>query len=879
VGCPGGTQKRGKDNPEFTWYKQGKQLTVSVLEWYCHRLGCSTGSRLQREILVSKLVDLLFKCGVRYETNELGRDFYDMISCTEDISLPLKAALERYRAQMKSSDALLSPVENDEAVGEMAADEGGGEGEDDASQKKKRKKKKKVKSPDANAHGDATSALNVADVANSSQDAPLVAPEVELTLHERLQNKVNWLQGGTSVDEKENFKLQGEQCVLQEAKTCILCENRIDACACLGTQEYIIQSRRTTWDDRYRKQDSRLHVAVLAQRAKNQQLYRTTSIGSMELVTPTTPLNRMPSPVKGKDPALIEPHLETMGDETSQELIDDGARGRQPSERPHIPLVLSDAPIVERLQTIDEGISLDGLAWEVLIGPAAKETLFSKKLGEKLSKAALRKLQELARGNWSSKMAKRLEGVPSWLNNQIFETYLTSAFRIIWQKAIDFSPMKKTYTDTIRVWYIEMDHDNVPKKVENIVRSLKRGRESHVKKALRRRGHNTVEDTDGVLVVPNIYHPDELEIRDENDLEAEEGQAAVKLDGKKDDSQKHYFPPAEVGPTNNYTILKFYSMSREFVKSVLWCAAHEKLEVPTSFPFCADEREDYFIKLMPDPPKSMILVGRSGTGKTTISLHRMWALYHSHQEKIVKKEIDPTTTFNQVFITANTVLRSQVEKSFRSLQGQGSWNPNVEKATLNLNQVKQEEFPLFLTSKEWLAALDLCVTGDKFLTEAELADKGSWFESGDPLERLELEDDDDYDDFDGDLPDDTGVINTGEAGRRRKVTFQFFVEHLWPSMTQRAKSRYSASSVYTEIFSYIKGSFESLASDNGRLTCEEYINLPKKMASVFRGDMSEGFGSRKEVYELYEKYEQAKAVHHAYDTADMVTQIFQRIQV
>ena len=104
----------------------------------------------------------------------------------------------------------------------------------------------------------------------------------------------------------------------------------------------------------------------------------------------------------------------------------------------------------------------------MLIGPEAKETLFSKALGEKLSKAALRKLRELAKGNWSAKMAKRLEGVPPWLNNRLFETYLTSKIRILWQKAIDFSPRVKRYTDTIRVWHIEMDHDNVSRCTEHL---------------------------------------------------------------------------------------------------------------------------------------------------------------------------------------------------------------------------------------------------------------------------------------------------------------------------------------------------------------------------------------------------------------------------
>lgn len=59
-----------------------------------------------------------------------------------------------------------------------------------------------------------------------------------------------------------------------------------------------------------------------------------------------------------------------------------------------------------------------------------------KELGEKLSRDALKKLQTLARGDWSAKMAKPLKGVPKWLRNKLFESYLTKSYRIIWEKAL-----------------------------------------------------------------------------------------------------------------------------------------------------------------------------------------------------------------------------------------------------------------------------------------------------------------------------------------------------------------------------------------------------------------------------------------------------------
>jgi len=128
--------------------------------------------------------------------------------------------------------------------------------------------------------------------------------------------------------------------------------------------------------------------------------------------------------------------------------------------------------------------------------------------------------------------------------------------------------------------------------------------------------------------------------------------------------------------------------------------------VPTAFPFCADETEDTYINL--ERNCSLILVGRSGTGKITIALHRMWA----PQEKFVQLNqagmIDQEP-FHQVFLTANSVLRDQVEKSFRSLQGRAA---TVVRKELDVAKTRDDDFPLFLTSKDWLSGLDAVLDGD-----------------------------------------------------------------------------------------------------------------------------------------------------------------------
>eukprot|EP00961_Rhodomonas_salina_P075112 1008438-Rhodomonas_salina.7 len=50
-------------------------------------------------------------------------------------------------------------------------------------------------------------------------------------------------------------------------------------------------------------------------------------------------------------------------------------------------------------------------------------------------------------------------------------------------------------------------------------------------------------------------------------------------------------------------------------------------------------------------------VGRSGTGKTSIAVGRMWELYRHWHENVKPISDEP---YHQVFVTANKVLRDQV---------------------------------------------------------------------------------------------------------------------------------------------------------------------------------------------------------------------------
>jgi hypothetical protein len=96
------------------------------------------------------------------------------------------------------------------------------------------------------------------------------------------------------------------------------------------------------------------------------------------------------------------------------------------------------------------------------------------------------------------------------------------------------------------------------------------------------------------------------------------------------------------------------------------------------FPFIPDDREDVLInKGLPwsdsgTPGSSILLVGRSGTGKTSIAVARMWTIY-----KHTRTATWLGGTYNQIFVTANSVLRGQVRRSFQGTRTRARAQPHA----------------------------------------------------------------------------------------------------------------------------------------------------------------------------------------------------------
>ena len=170
-----------------------------------------------------------------------------------------------------------------------------------------------------------------------------------------------------------------------------------------------------------------------------------------------------------------------------------------------------------------------------------------------------------------------------------------------------------------------------------------------------------------------------------------------------------YYPPA-VAAAEGFTVLKFYALRKEVVTTMVH-ACRGPVRISPEFPFIPDECEDKLICLdLLERKRSILLVGRSGTGKTSIAVGRMWALYVQGQSRALSAFSDdsgPRKQYKQVFVTANRVLRDQVRKSFFSMmQDYSSGRKSPALYPPSFAGIPDESFPLFLTQSEWLLMLD-----------------------------------------------------------------------------------------------------------------------------------------------------------------------------
>ena len=568
----------------------------------------------------------------------------------------------------------------------------------------------------------------------------------------------------------------------------------------------------------------------------------------------------------------------------------------------------------------------DDLVWEVECTADVWKLLKDKRVLEFVKRRSISKIQRLASGDWTRGLAKKLDHIPSDI--QLYEAKLSKGARILWELAVAFSPRRSEdadrrlganksvvkggciYSEVIRVWHIVLRHDNLQKVIDRVVRSHNRGSDCILQKRLRGIVRQKFHTGSGVVNqrVPILY----LEIDDDD------GCSDVK-DGAM--AAQPYFPPASPNETE-YHVMKFYAFTSTLVSNIL---ADQGMKV--DFPFRVTELEHAIIHLQPRPPTAILLLGRSGTGKTTCCVYRLWSAFVRYWEKAgaagaplmprkmyytqkegsdsgerceetsksvvvsngarseasLVSETPGWDHLHQVFVTKNPVLCSEVQKNFCNLSHASDVADHHTAVELDdlparMQDVRADAFPLFLTMRHLLLMLDGSMPAPFFEREPDgglSREVAGW---GDDNNQLSFIPDVFFDDDDDvalleDVPGDNPQSHESRRKRidpRREVTYEIFVHELWPKMNKKLQVDCHATLVWMEIRSFIQGSFEALLSDTGYLSLDGYLLLGRKRAANFSSD-------RSAIYDLYREYRRLKQNLAMYDENDLVYHLYHRL--
>lgn len=230
---------------------------------------------------------------------------------------------------------------------------------------------------------------------------------------------------------------------------------------------------------------------------------------------------------------------------------------------------------------------------------------------------AIRKLQTLVSGDLSNSVCLKLDLITL---DETIEIYDSGP--LLWEIAICFSPRltdidaasrsRGVYSEVIRVWDIVRNWDEKEKALKKITESCLRGEECMVDRYV-----SCSSKLDQTLAkgkrIPRKYFecsPTELQ---------EDIEKVVKL----------VLPASHLA--TEYHLLKFFT----FTTDMAVCALQSKI-CTGDFPFKVTEIEHQVINLTSTAP--ILLLGRSGTGKTTCCIYRLWSRYDCHSRHVAEKK-------------------------------------------------------------------------------------------------------------------------------------------------------------------------------------------------------------------------------------------------
>ncbi|CAG8491849.1 5685_t:CDS:10 [Ambispora gerdemannii] len=481
--------------------------------------------------------------------------------------------------------------------------------------------------------------------------------------------------------------------------------------------------------------------------------------------------------------------------------------------------------------------------WDILISEDAIKNMSH--LSPLEIKAVIEKLGDISSGAWS-KHGLKLE-VPS-LPIPVNETELHNhdGLKILWQVDCGFSFRSYLLTQHVKVWTVTANQDQIDKILEYLGMLHRVYTPEQIGRCTARQiGRNGI-------ILPKIFL-EEVKKSIENEFY---------------NSQMDNESLLEIHKM--LVTSKFVALSKNLFKSLV--------RGGTVFTFQLSKSEYEII----NNPTSAIIIGRSGTGKTTCIVYRLIASYLNSSSypfyktpiyKVKSRNTD-NSHIRQIFITVSHNLCYRVKEYFYGLQESAllaeakmsrdqfyeyakkketeDWNidpinnkmleeededRDLSKIPNSFSQLNDAHFPLFITYKKFSEMLE-----------------GTY-----GIDARQSEIDKDNDEEEESHPK-SSFFNTFNKAWAHFVDYDVFKKRYW----NRLNSKFDCELVYSE-FSIIKGS-----NPEGKcLSREDYQTVSIKKYPAF-------CHNRDQIYDLFQRYEIMKARNRDHDSMDRTIAILRR---
>ncbi|KAL3635023.1 hypothetical protein CASFOL_022077 [Castilleja foliolosa] len=305
-------------------------------------------------------------------------------------------------------------------------------------------------------------------------------------------------------------------------------------------------------------------------------------------------------------------------------------------------------------------------------------------------------------------------------------------------------------------------------------------------------------------------------------------------------------------------LMKFYSLSSGTVNHLLTDLEGREVDLP--FEVTDEEREIIMF------PRSSFILGRSGTGKTTIltmKIVQKFQQYTIASQDSISEGLGESSgdILRQIFVTVSPKLCYAVKKHVSQLQSFSTENYPGNKFT-DMDDIdvmtKFRDIPDTLVGIE-SEKYPLVITFHKFLMMLDGSLSNSYFERFRDVRGLSQ--------YEG-----RRSIALTTFVRRSEVTYDRFRSFYWPHFNAKLIKNLDPSRVFTEIMSHIKGCLQVGETNDSKRSRQEYVALSDSRISTLSSE------KRDVIYDIFEEYEKMKLERGEFDLADFVIDIHHRLK-